>query len=611
MKANILFAIAPFNINYGAYPYGLALIGSMAKQAGHKVHSLIRLLDENNSEYSLRFLDFIFKNNINIVALSSTSICYPETKHLIELAKSKGCITVLGGYIVSAQPELITANIGADFCVYGEGEYTFLELVEALENGGDFKTIEGLLYLENGIVVKNHPRKPIKDLDALPFIDLSLFDFYEFNHILMLIGSRSCPYSCTFCYRSPDIPYRQRSLDSLFLELDYFLQHYEDHIKELHIQDDLFMLNKARVLEFCKRIKSYKLPFLIQGRADFIDEELMVALKDAGCYQMHLGLESANDNILKSMNKKMTFQQIKNALELSVKHDIMPYGYFIFGDKEDDEYTTQNSLQFFIENISKYWINLYHLILFPGSAIYNYAISQGIIKDEVDFLERKLPYTNVSKLTEEQYQILIKKLESYKKAKISIALMPIVTQYNQFSINIDGYMNITVYCPICSQKRVFSNVSLDTLLTPSGQGCWNCGNMFSWIEQPMINTFYNLNKYLKIYAEYLSQFQGRILIYGMNDTIKYFIYAIPEFRKNIVKIVDKNYEYYRNDVYCDLKVEAPVSLKDVGYDYFIVAETKRIDEIKAYLTQHRLLTNNMIDWENAFAPFYRNDAIGQ
>jgi radical SAM superfamily enzyme YgiQ (UPF0313 family) len=377
VKANILFSIAPFNIDIGAYPYGLAIIGTMTKQAGYEVQSLVSHLNENNSEYSLRFLDYISNKGINIVALSATSMYYPETKHLIKLAKSKGCITVLGGYIVSAQPELITANIGADFCVYGEGEYTFLELIDALENGKDLKKIDGLLYLENEIVVKNHPRKPIKKLDMLPFIDLSLFDFSVFSSILMILGSYSCPYNCTFCYRSPDIPYREKNLDRLFLEIDYYLQHYRNFVKEIHFMDDLFMVNKTRVLEFCKRIKAYKLPFFIQGsRVDFVDEEIISVLKDAGCYAIFFGIESANDNILKSMNKNITFQQIKNAFELSVKHNIMPVGRLIFGDKEDDENTIQDSLRFFIENILKYRIFLGPIVLLPGTAIYNYAISQ-------------------------------------------------------------------------------------------------------------------------------------------------------------------------------------------------------------------------------------------
>jgi len=604
MKANILFAIPPFNINYGAYPYGFALIGTMAKQAGHEVHSLIAKPDENNNEYCSRFINFILGKKITIVALSSTSIRYPETKHLIELAKSRGCITVLGGFIVSAQPELVMANIGADFCVFGEGEYTFLELVHAIENDGDLSVINGLLYFENGLVVKNHPRKPILDLDTLPFLDLTLFDFSEFSQILMLIGSRSCPYGCTFCYRSPDIPYRQRSLNSLFLELDYFLQYYGHIVKEIQLQDDLFMVNKTRVLEFCKRIKPYKLPFSIQGRADFVDEELIIALKDAGCYLMEFGLESVNDKILESMNKKISFQQIKNALELSVEHGIMPFGVFIFGDKEDDECTVQNSLQFFIENITKYWINLSPIILFPGSTIYNLAVSKGIITDEIAFLEQKLPYTNVSKLTEEQYQILLKKLDFYKKAGRNIAHTPIFTQYNVFSINSDGSMNLVVYCPICGKKVEYENVMLETLLKPHGRDCQNCGNMFIWTNWSMIKNFQDQNEYRIIYSEYLSQFKGRILIYGMNDTFKYFMCTIPEFRKNIVKIVDRYYDYYRNDIYCGLKVEATTTLEKTVYDYFIVAETNKINEIKVTLTQYGLNTDNIIDWENHLKSLY-------
>ena len=602
MKANILFIIAPFNIDIGAYPYGLALIGTMAKQAGYEVQSLISYPNESNSKYNSRLLTYISEKNINVVAISATSMYYPETKYIISMAKKKDCITILGGFIVNAQPELITANIGADFCVYGEGEYTFLELIDAIENNKNFNNINGLLYLENGTVVKNQPRIPIKNLDSLPFIDFSLFNFYEISNLLMLLGSRSCPYSCTFCYRSSDIPYRQRSLDSLFLELDSYLQHYKNHVKELQFLDDLFMISKERVLEFCKRIKPYNLPFTIQGRVDLIDEEMIIALKEAGCHALFFGLESVNEKILKSMNKKTTYQQIKSALELSVKYSIMPSGRFIIGDKEDDVNTIQECFQFFIENILKFCIFIGPIVLLPGTVIYNYAISKKIITDEVDFLERKLPLTNISKLTEEQYKLFLVKIEYYNKVKEIVSLVPIVSKHNPFSINDDGSLNIEFYCPICHHKMKLKNMELKNFSSSFMQYCINCSIMFSWSEQPLIKKFYALEKYKDVYTEYLSQFKGRILIYELNDTIQYFIHAISEFRKNIVQIVDRNYEIYKNDIFCGLKVESPDSLNHTKYNYFITAETIRIDEIKNSLMQHGLPVDNMIDWENTFTP---------
>jgi len=130
--------------------------------------------------------------------------------------------------------------------------------------------------------------------------------------------------------------------------------------------------------------------------------------------------------------------------------------------------------------------------------------------------------------------------------------------------------------------------------------------MFSWYDQPMIKKFYELNIYKNIYTQFLSQFQGKILIYGINDTIKYFIHAMPDFRKNIVKIVDINYTNFSNDAYCGLKVESPAGLKNFKCDYFITSETIRSGEIKASLERYGALITKMIDWENAFAPNYQS-----
>jgi hypothetical protein len=214
---------------------------------------------------------------------------------------------------------------------------------------------------------------------------------------------------------------------------------------------------------------------------------------------------------------------------------------------------------------------------------------------------------NVSKLNEEQYRLLIERIKYFSKAREIIAMTPIMTQCNSFSINNDGSIDIEVYCPLCSQKTKFSNLQLDIIISSLGQYCQHCSSIFSWLEQPMIKRFIYLNNHRKIYSNYLNQFNGRILIYGINDTIKYFIHAIPEFRKNIVKIVDINYKNYQNEILCGLKIESPNTLKNLEYDYFITAETTKTDEIKISLAEYGLPIDNIIDWDNAFVTRCRSD----
>lgn len=129
------------------------------------------------------------------------------------------------------------------------------------------RLINGLVFKKNDKLNITKPRDEIKDLDSIPFPDYKGFGFEKImNAVASLVGinetntittitSRSCPFSCTFCFHSSGKKYRQRSLDNFFEELDYLVQEYG--VKYIFIADELFAYNMERVKEFCDRIKKY------------------------------------------------------------------------------------------------------------------------------------------------------------------------------------------------------------------------------------------------------------------------------------------------------------------------------------------------------------------
>jgi len=107
--------------------------------------------------------------------------------------------------------------------------------------------------------------------------------------------------------------FRQRSLDSVFSEIDYLVSRYG--VKYLSIQDELFCHSVERVREFCKRIRPYNIRWLAQFRVTDVTPELVAMLKEAHCATMAFGIESADNRVLKSMKKQITIEQTERALE--------------------------------------------------------------------------------------------------------------------------------------------------------------------------------------------------------------------------------------------------------------------------------------------------------
>lgn len=129
-----------------------------------------------------------------------------------------------------------------------------------------------------------------------------------------VIGGRSCKYNCTFCFHPSGTRYRQRSLDSIFSEIDWLVSHY--NISYIALREELFATDNERVREFCRRVAVYDFDWSIQLRIDNVNQELVDLLKETRCRYIFVGVESAVDSILKSMHKGITVAKIEEALEM-------------------------------------------------------------------------------------------------------------------------------------------------------------------------------------------------------------------------------------------------------------------------------------------------------
>jgi radical SAM superfamily enzyme YgiQ (UPF0313 family) len=261
---------------------------------------------------------------------------------------------------------------------------------------------------------------PTPDIDALGYStvlenekpsDSYDHDLFDYPRLYPLVGSRSCPYNCTFCYHPLGKKYRQRSIDNIMAELAIVIPKYK--INLIGVVDELFAVQLERVREFCTRLKAllatipWEVRWSCQLRVDRLSDELLSMLKDSGCYQVSYGFESYSAPVLESMKKRISPEQIKRAVDMTFAHGMSLQANFIFGDRAETLETAEETLCFWREN-ARAGIFLGFIHPYPNSELYQYCIKSGIIKDRLNFLEFHLEdRINMTDMPERQYFLLV------------------------------------------------------------------------------------------------------------------------------------------------------------------------------------------------------------
>ena len=318
-----------------------------------------------------------------------------------------------------------------DFGIIGEGEQTSVELIDAIARKLDLTSVNGIIYrCENGLRITNR-RVEIDNLDTLPFPDYEGFNYAEYLRLnpdlsdegkkysqVSVIGGRSCKYNCTFCFHPSGSKYRQRSLDSIFSEIDYLVRNYD--ISYIALREELFATDNERVRQFCERVRVYDFDWSIQLRIDSINKELVDLLKNTRCRYLFVGVESADDRVLKSMRKGITLAQIERALDMLRDAGLNSRSGVIFGDEVETFESAMFTLNWFKKNYTKYRMFVDMIIAFPGSALYKRACESGVIPNPVEFLKDGCPIVNVSKMNDKEFVDLVTIIEKMNYRKYNV-----------------------------------------------------------------------------------------------------------------------------------------------------------------------------------------------
>lgn len=462
------------------FPIGMAYVSSSLKKFGKDVATYNLNYKEGEIQELVRRL--VREKKLDVLATGGLTAHYWQLKEILDAARMEkpDIILAVGGGIITSSPiPAMEALEIADYGMIGEGEVTICELAEAIEGKRDIHTVDGLIFSENGSWTVTSPRAEIMDLDSLPYPDYEGFEFDELlkktptdlfgfgkDRFGFLSLARSCPFNCTFCFHPSGTRYRRRSLESVFREIDYLIERFDIH--NINITDELFLSKMDDVRWFCTEIKKRNIGFSISLRVDKINREMLELLRDHGCIQIGFGLESADNRVLASMNKRITVEQIDAALALCNEVGIKAQGNFIFGDEAETVETAENTIKWWREH-PQYSIRTALIILYPGSVLYQNACKRGIIKDEVQFIKAGCPITNVSQMTDAEYRDMALTLSMLPQTRTDV-LEDASAQYIG-----SGRVDFTARCPQCGQKTTWK--TLEPFRIMSNLFCEHCGRM--------------------------------------------------------------------------------------------------------------------------------------
>jgi len=368
-------------ISKNEYPQlGLLYLSSIARQKGHIVDFLDCTAKRQTTQSILREV-LEFKPDICGFSLYTQGLRlqYQFIKHVKRYIP--GCLIFVGGPHASALPErTIEECKEIDYLIFGEGEVTFAELTEAIQEKEKAEHINGICYRLGEKVIQNKHRKLIADLDSIPFAayDLIYAKGYQYHNRKMEIGgkiapmisSRGCPWNCAFCYKGTfGRTYRRRSPENVVGEIRMLVEKYG--VNDITFVDDLFAVNRRWLRQFCVRLKESNIfiPWKCLGRVDTLNSEDMTMMRDHGCYGIEFGVESGNQEVLDDINKKITVPQVKRAFKTAKDSGLMTAAYFIFGNRLDTKKSIFQTMEL-AKEIKPDFAGFAVLLPFPGTKVY-------------------------------------------------------------------------------------------------------------------------------------------------------------------------------------------------------------------------------------------------
>jgi radical SAM superfamily enzyme YgiQ (UPF0313 family) len=400
------------------FPQGLAYLASAARNAGHEVAVYQQDVYHWPDSHLTQYLN---ENDFDVVEVSVIGGYYQYHK-LLSLSEAinasvnrKNFKYTIGGHGPASDPQYFLDKTGADVVGIGEGEITFVELMDAFGERRTLESVDGIaFYDENHHYVRTAHRKLIQNIDEIAWPAYDLFDMSYYSLLrlpnikgsercLPVLSGRGCIFACNFCYRL-DKGFRPRSAQSIIDEVRFLKETY--NIKYIAFSDELLMSSRERTLELCQAFIDAELNIKwdCNGRLNFADIDVLEKMKEAGCVFINYGIESLDNETLKVMHKGLTRDMIIRGVENTLKVGISPGLNIIYGNINEPLSAIDDAVEFLMKYDDHAQMRTIRPVTaYPGTELFDYAVEHGLCKDTADFYENKHTNSDLISMNFTQY----------------------------------------------------------------------------------------------------------------------------------------------------------------------------------------------------------------
>jgi radical SAM superfamily enzyme YgiQ (UPF0313 family) len=366
-------------------PLSLAYLAAALESSGVEVQILDFLVTRYRPEKVRQKLE---EYQPQLVGVTCVTLNYHLAAEMLEVCKTvdPDIVTVIGGPHASFTPgETLREAPWIDVVVIGEGDRTLVELVEAVAGGGSLHDIAGIAFREEGALVKTAPRPLIDNIDSLPVPARHLIPLSRYRALgspCTVITGRGCPYGCIFCSGRRMLGRKVRFRDPGLVvdEIEMIKRDYG--FQQVNIVDDTFTVNHPHAYQVCEEMlrRNLNINWSAFARVDNMTDELATLMKRAGCNTVLFGVESADEDILKTIRKGLTPDDVRNGVRIATGAGIQVYCSFIIGLPGESADTIQKSIAFTDEINRKYGAEYgYHMLSpLPGTELYDKADDYGL-----------------------------------------------------------------------------------------------------------------------------------------------------------------------------------------------------------------------------------------
>ena len=362
-------------------PIGLLSLATVLQEAGHEVQ-IIHL-----SRFTVKDgVRLILSEEPELVGLCCFTFQRQRTLQLaVKLREKSDVPIVMGGpHSSPLAKEILTHCPAVNGVIVGEGERTIVEVIRHLEAGEDVAGLAGTTWRKGDDIVEGAPVELVENLDELPSVlsaEISMLGVEKLYQRRHLLTSRGCAARCVFC-RAPEAwgkVVRRHSIERILWEVDQLREKYG--LLHISFRDDTFTDDREWTLSLCAELKNRNVLWDCQSRVTALDLELLKVMRQSGCVQVQLGVESGSDRVLsylrKPFNVKIAEETINQCRQVGLPFSL----YIIVGVPEESRQDVQASEKL-VRRVRPASLSVSRLAYYPGTPLSEELPTEEWFKDD-------------------------------------------------------------------------------------------------------------------------------------------------------------------------------------------------------------------------------------